>query len=65
MTVKELKNKLDQFDPNLPVCINDYIGFVEASEESIKVEQKKYICFPFTECDEFAYVNLKGKQFDI
>lgn len=65
MTVSDLIQELQKYDGNLPICINDYIGFVEASEESIKVEQKKYICFPFTECDEFAYVNLKGKQFDI
>ena len=64
MTVKELIEKLQEFDEDLPVCINDYMGFVEASEESIKIEKKRYICFPFTATDSFDYVNLKGQEFD-
>ena len=40
------------------------MGFVEAYEESIKVERKQYICFPFTDNDIFEYVNLKSKEFD-
>jgi len=59
MTVRDLIDKLEQFDEDLPVCINDYMGFVEMSEETIKVERKQYICFPFTETDKFYYVNLK------
>ena len=47
-----------------PVCIDDYMGFAEAYEESIKVERKKYICFPFTDNDKFEYINLKSKEFD-
>ena len=67
MTVKQLIDKLNEFaqyNPNLPVCINDYMGFVEADEETIKVEHKKYITFPFTDGDEFNYINLKSQEFD-
>lgn len=64
MTVRDLINQLSQYDPNLPVCINDYMGFIEANEETIQVEHKKYITFPFTENDEFGYINLKSKEFD-
>lgn len=60
MTVKELITELEKCDPDVPVCINDYMGFVEAAEQCIKVEQKCYITFPFTECDEFVYVNLRS-----
>ena len=40
------------------------MGFAEVNEETIEVEKKKYICFPFTESDEFEYINLKGLEFD-
>lgn len=60
MTVRDLINELKQYDDNLPVCIDDYMGFVEANEKTIKVEHKKYICFPFSEYDEFNYINLRG-----
>lgn len=59
MTVKDLITELEKYDADLPICINDYMGFIEASEETIKVEYKKYICFPFTNSDEFNYINLK------
>lgn len=62
MTIEDLINKLKLYDPKLPVCINDYMGFAEAYEESIKVELKSYVCFPFTEHDRFEYVNLKDIQ---
>ena len=62
MTIKELIQKLEEYSPELPVCINDYMGFVEVNEESIKVEKKNYICFPFTETDKFEYVNLKSNE---
>jgi len=64
MTVSDLIQELQKYDGNLPICINDYMGFVEASENSIKVEKKKYITFPFTDTDEFNYINLKGQEFD-
>ena len=62
MKVKDLIRDLERYDPELPICINDYMGFVEANETTIKVEQKKFICFPFTECDEFTYVNLESTE---
>lgn len=62
MTIKELIQKLEEYNPELPVCINDYMGLVEMNEESIKVEKKNYICFPFTETDKFEYVNLKSNE---
>ena len=62
MTIKKLIQKLEEYNPELPVCINDYMGFVEMNEESIKVEKKNYICFPFTETDKFEYVNLKSNE---
>jgi len=64
MTVKDLIKELEKYDAELPICINDYMGFVEANEEIIQVEHKKYITFPFTKNDEFAYINLKSKEFD-
>ena len=64
MTVSDLTQELQKYDGNLPICINDYMGFVEASENSIKIEKKKYITFPFTDTDEFNYINLKGQEFD-
>ena len=64
MTVKELINELQKMPLDLPVCINDYMGFIEANEKTITVEKKRYITFPFTKTDEFEYVNLKGQKFD-
>ena len=64
MTVKDLIDRLKQYDPKLPICINDYMGFVEAYEETIKIEYKKYRCYPFTEDDKFDYINLKGMTYD-
>lgn len=64
MVVRELIERLSQYDGSTPICINDYMGFVEAYEESIKVEKKRYKCFPFTENDEFEYINLKSLEFD-
>ena len=64
MTVKDLINKLKEMPQDWPVCIDDYMGFVESTEETIKIEKKKYITFPFTNNDEFYYVNLKGQKFD-
>lgn len=60
MTVKELITELEKYDADLPICINDYMGFIEALEDTIKVEHKKYICFPFSDADEFNYINLKS-----
>lgn len=62
MTVNDLINELAKYDPDLPICINDYMGFIEATEKTIKVEHKKYICFPFTNTDEFNYINLRSEQ---
>lgn len=47
---------------DLPVCINDYMGFVERMEKIIKIEKKQYITFPFTESDKFYYVNLRSTK---
>ena len=64
MTVRDLINSLKEMPQDWPVCIDDYMGFVEANEETITVEKKRYITFPFTETDEFEYVNLKGQKLD-
>ena len=64
MTVKDLINELKEMPQDWPICIDDYMGFIESSEETIKIEKKKYITFPFTDNDEFNYVNLKGQNFD-
>lgn len=64
MKVKDLIEKLNRYDPELPICIDDYMGFIEVNEETIKVEKHKYACFPFTKNDEFSYINLKSKEFD-
>ena len=60
MRVKDLIHELEKYNPDLPVCINDYMGFAEVYEKTIEVAQHKYITFPFTENDEFNYINLKG-----
>ena len=62
MTVKDLINELNKYNPDLPICINEYMGFIEANEKTIIVEHKKFICFPFTEYDEFDYINLKSNE---
>lgn len=62
MTVGDLIKELRKYDKNLPICIDDYMGFVEANEETIKVSKHKYITFPYTENDEFEYVNLKSNE---
>lgn len=62
MTVKDLIEELMQYDENLLVCIDDRIGFVDAGEKTIDVEYKKYIMFPFSDIDEFNYINLKGNE---
>lgn len=64
MTVKDLIDELKEMPQDWPVCIDDYMGFIESSEETIKIEKKKYITFPFTNNDEFNYVNLRGQKFD-
>ena len=64
MRVKDLIDELKKMPQDWPVCIDDYMGFVEANEETIKVEKKKYITFPFTNTDEFEYINLKNQKFD-
>lgn len=64
MTVGELIKQLSQYNFDLPICIDDYIGFVESTEKSIQVEKKKYITFPFTNNDEFEYINLRGKKYE-
>ena len=64
MTVQDLINKLKEMPQDWPICIDDYMGFIESTEETIKIEKKKYITFPFTDNDEFNYVNLRGQKFD-
>lgn len=65
MTVACLIEKLKELPQDLPICINDYMGFIEANEDCIQVEQKEYQCFPFTENDRFKYINLKGSNYEI
>lgn len=62
MTVRDLINRLKEMPQDWPVCIDDYMGFVEANEETIKVEKKKYITFPFTTADEFEYISLRSNE---
>lgn len=64
MTVRELIEELKKYDGDLPICIDDYMGFVEAHEKSIKAAKKQYMTFPFTDNDKFYYVNLSGQRFD-
>ena len=59
MIVKDLIDELKKMPQDWPVCIDDYMGFVERMEKVIIVEKKQYITFPFTETDKFYYVNLK------
>ncbi len=64
MTVKELIDELQKVPEDWPICIDDNMGFIEANEHIIEVEKKVYICFPYTDSDEFQYVNLKTQDFD-
>ena len=63
MKVKDLIKILEQYNPELPICIDEYMGFVEANEETIKVESRAYVCFPFTDNDTFEYVNLRSNNY--
>ena len=64
MTVRQLIEKLQQIDGDLPIYIDDYMGFAVMNEECIKIERKEYACFPFTKNDRFKYINLKSEKFD-
>ena len=64
MTVNDLIKELMKYDLNTPICINNYMGFIEANEETIKVEKKEYACYPFTNSDKFIYINLKGNEYE-
>lgn len=64
MIVKDLIDELKKMPQDWPICIDDYMGFIEVNEKTIEVEKKQYIIFPFTESDKFYYVNLKGQKFD-
>ena len=64
MTVRQLIEKLQQIDGDLPICIDNYMGFAVMNEECIKIERKEYACFPFTKNDRFVYINLKSEKFD-
>lgn len=58
MTVKDLIEELKKYDETLPVCIDEYMGFVEAHEKTIDVRQKRYMSYPFTEYDKLDYIDL-------
>lgn len=64
MNVGELIKQLKRYDPKLPIAINDNMDFVEAYLENIKIERKRYRSFPFTENDEFEYINLRNQEID-
>lgn len=42
----------------MPICINENMDFVNSFMPTIKVEEKIYTTFPFTELDTFKYINL-------
>ena len=62
MTVAQLIEKLKELPQDLPICIDDYMGFAEAYEDSMQIEQKEYQCFPYTDADKFTYINLTGAK---
>lgn len=62
MIVKDLIDELKKMPQDWPVCIDDYMGFVERMEKVIIVEKKQLITFPFTEADKFYYVNLRSNE---
>lgn len=64
MNVGELIKRLKQYDSKLPIAINDNMDFIEAYLENIKIERKRYRSFPFTENDEFEYINLRNQEID-
>ena len=64
MTVQDLINELVKYDKNLPVCIDDYMGFCEINEETVKVQQKEMITFPYTNDDVIKYINLENMDPD-
>ena len=65
MKVYELITELNKYDPDLPICINDYMGFIEATEKTINIENLEYACFPFSETDCFDYINLTSTENNI
>ena len=58
MTVAELIKELEQFPQDMPICIGENMDFVNYFMPTIKVEEKVYTTFPFTELDTFKYINL-------
>ena len=64
MIVKDLIDELKKMPQDWPVCIDDYMEFIEANEKVITVEKKKFITFPYTDSDQFYYVNIKSQKFD-
>ena len=64
MIVKDLIDELKKMPQDWPVCINDYMGFVERMEKTIIIEKKQLITFPFTETDKFYYINLRSNEYN-
>lgn len=58
MTIAELIKELKRFPQDMPICINENMDFVNSFMPTIKVEEKIYTTFPFTELDTFKYINL-------
>ena len=59
MKVKDLIEKLSTLPQDLPITINNCIDFTELGGNTITIEKKQYICFPYTDSDKFDYINLK------
>lgn len=59
MTVLGLINKLKEYPMDMPITLNECMDFSESVGDTIKVTKRRYIGFPFTEEDQFDYVNLE------
>ena len=62
MTVKDLIEDLSAWPQDLPITINECMDFSESCGETIVINKKQYIGFPFTDKDRFDYISLEIKD---
>ena len=59
MTVKQLIEKLKEYPEDMPVTINECMDFYESIEDTITLNKRVYMCFPYSDNDKFTYLNLE------
>ena len=59
MTVNQLIEKLKEYTEDMPVTINEFMDFYESIEDTITLNKRVYMCFPYSDYDKFTYLNLE------